>query len=52
MHGKHVRTRKGLNLAYFKKPPKHYPGEPEEEQVCSSLDQTGEFISLLSSNNE
>jgi len=33
MHGEHVRTRKGLNLAYFKNPLQHYPGEPEEEQV-------------------
>jgi len=31
--GEHVRTRKRLHLAYFKKAPKHYPGEPEEEQV-------------------
>jgi hypothetical protein len=34
MLGKHVRTRKGLALAYFKKPPWQYPGESEEEQVA------------------
>jgi hypothetical protein len=34
MLGKHVRTRKGLALADFKKPPWHYPGESEEEQVA------------------
>ena len=33
MLGEHVRTRKGLALAYFKNAHQHYPGEPEEEQV-------------------
>ena len=33
MLGEHVRTRNRLALTYFKKPPQHYPGESEEEQV-------------------
>jgi len=33
MLGEHVRTRKRQDLAYFKKPPPHYTGEHEEEQV-------------------
>ena len=33
MLGEHVRTRKGLHLANFKKAHQHYSGEPEEEQV-------------------